>query len=100
VLPAQFQPTAHREFERAIARFESKREGLGEEFRDEIREAIREIRNNPKVGAPYGRTRYRYYVVRRFRYVVFYKETAELIWIAAVAHGHRRPGYWRRRRLG
>jgi toxin ParE1/3/4 len=32
--------------------------------------------------------------VRRFPYVVFYLDLEEYIWIAAVAHQRRRPGYW------
>jgi hypothetical protein len=35
--------------------------------------------------------------VRRFSYTIFYLELAEQIWIAAVAHQRRRPGYWRNR---
>jgi toxin ParE1/3/4 len=35
--------------------------------------------------------------VRRFPYTIFYLELAEQIWIAAVAHQRRRPGYWRNR---
>jgi toxin ParE1/3/4 len=35
-----------------------------------------------------------------FPYQIFYTELEDAIWIAAVAHGRRRPDYWRRRRIG
>jgi hypothetical protein len=31
--------------------------------------------------------------------IAFYAELEEAIWIVAVAHGKRRPDYWRRRRF-
>ena len=33
----------------------------------------------------------------RFPYIVFYLELDDTIWVAAVAHTSRRPGYWRDR---
>ena len=33
-----------------------------------------------------------------FPFLVIYRETEESILILAVAHGHRRPGYWKDRR--
>ena len=47
----------------------------------------------------YKATEFRHYVVRRFPYIIFYVELEEAIWIVAVAHGRRRPDYWRRRRM-
>jgi plasmid stabilization system protein ParE len=34
-------------------------------------------------------------VLRRFPFVIFYTLSSRLIVIRAVAHGARRPGYWR-----
>jgi len=36
-------------------------------------------------------------VLRRFPYVIFYRATADVVTIAAVAHMKRMPGYWRGR---
>ncbi len=41
---------------------------------------------------------YRYASIRGFPYaLVFRRRTAGVVVIVAVAHGRRRPGYWRRR---
>lgn len=42
--------------------------------------------------------RWRLYYLRQFPYVIAYREAGELIQIGAVAHQHRRPNYWSRRR--
>jgi plasmid stabilization system protein ParE len=39
----------------------------------------------------------RRYALRRFPYVLVYRERGDSVQIIAVAHGRRRPGYWRHR---
>ncbi|MBI2089561.1 MAG: type II toxin-antitoxin system RelE/ParE family toxin [Deltaproteobacteria bacterium] len=41
----------------------------------------------------------RKYLLRRFPYSVIYRVTANAVQIVAVAHGRRRPGYWKRRQF-
>jgi hypothetical protein len=36
-------------------------------------------------------------VLRRFPFVIIFREAAVRIEILAIAHGRRRPGYWRDR---
>ena len=39
----------------------------------------------------------RHFVLKRFPFSVVYAATDELVYIMAVAHGSREPGYWRAR---
>ena len=39
----------------------------------------------------------RRFVLQDFPYVIVYYATSDLIWVVAVAHASRRPGYWKRR---
>ncbi|MBP88756.1 MAG: hypothetical protein CMJ64_18930 [Planctomycetaceae bacterium] len=39
----------------------------------------------------------RRYLLERFPYFVVYRETEEKLQVIAIAHGKRKPGYWRRR---
>jgi plasmid stabilization system protein ParE len=39
----------------------------------------------------------RCYLMKRFPYMVVYRVTDEKLQVVAVAHGKRKPGYWRRR---
>ena len=94
-----FHTDAEAELEEAVAYYEGKRRGLGREFQADVEAAINVIQRNPGVGGLYKDTGLRHITVGRFPYVVFYAELDDAIWIAAIAHGQRRPDYWRRRRM-
>ena len=96
--PAVFHDQAKTELEETVAWYEERMAGLGREFQSAVENAIQRICENPKAGSRYGTTRFRYLLVRRFPYVIFYSEAKQLVRVMAVAHGRRRPGYWRNRR--
>jgi toxin ParE1/3/4 len=97
VKPVVFHAEAEAELRAAIRFYEDQREGLGAEFQDEVEQATERIARMPQAFSPYGRDGLRKYVLARFPYSIFYLELEECIWIAAVAHQRRRPGYWARR---
>ena len=95
--PVVLHDQAAEELEEAVAWYEQCRSGLGGEFRSAVEGAIRRIRENPQAGSRLGATRFRCLLVRRFPYVVFYSDDTHATRVMAVAHGRRRPGYWRNR---
>ncbi|MGH6630205.1 MAG: type II toxin-antitoxin system RelE/ParE family toxin, partial [Burkholderiales bacterium] len=56
------------------------------------------IQDKPELYPLYKKTPLRKCVIAPFPYLIFYRETDRHISIVAVAHGRRRPGYWRKRR--
>ena len=93
---------AKKELTRSITWYDHQREGLGEEFLNNFARAVRSIQENPKgytrmLGEP-TRREVRGYVMKRFPFVVVYEVLADEISISAVAHGRKRPGYWKRRK--
>ena len=84
---------AETELEEAIAWYEDKQKGLGLRLEQEVRKLLNSIQAAPKLGSPWGR-RFRVRKVHDFPYVIYYRETSTMIWISAVAHERRRPGYW------
>jgi toxin ParE1/3/4 len=92
-----FHAEAEAEFRAAISYYEGQREGLGTEFRDEVERSVERIARLPQLAPPHGEAGLRKLVVRRFPYKLFYLELEETIWIAAVAHQKRKPGYWAHR---
>jgi plasmid stabilization system protein ParE len=95
---AQFHADAEQELAEAIAWYDAQRAGLGERFQEAVEKAVLHIRRFPKAGSRYDRYGTRKHVMRGFPYNVYYFELPETIWIVAVAHQRRRPGYWHRRR--
>ena len=89
---------AAEEAEEAARWYEDQCPGLGEEFLEEIDRAIDRIRESPQRWRQYGAdARVRRFIVHRFPYAVVYTYDATRVLVIAVAHQHRRPGYWRSR---
>ena len=67
-----------------------------EMFLDELDRAIERIGDHPGQFREYAFGTRRM-VLQRFPYLILFRETAAGVEIVAVAHGRRRPGYWRDR---
>jgi len=99
VKAAIFHREARAELEEAVAYYERQKPGLGTALLSIVQETVSRIEQNPRLGGRYKATPFRHFLVRRFPYVIFYTERESGLWIVAVAHGKRRPDYWRRRRI-
>lgn len=89
----KFLPEARAELLDAIAYYEGEVNGLGSRFWEEVDQHIAWIQQNYEVprlrpGA------YRRVNLKLFPYYISYIVREPVIWILAVAHGHRRPEYW------
>lgn len=69
---------------------------LARAFIDEFDRVTCLLLANPGLGAGL-RGDLRQYPLRRFPYLVIYQVSAEQLWVIAVAHQRRAPGYWKRR---
>lgn len=95
-LPAQLHPEAMLEAQAAREWYEAKSPEAATAFMAELDIAIDSIRAAPELYPPYLHGTRRY-LMRRFPYLIVYRITSTAIEIAAVAHGRRRPGYWKKR---
>jgi putative addiction module component (TIGR02574 family) len=92
---------AERELTEASAWYDNEREDLGRELLLAYRAVVVHALEFPESGSPIRglRTRYkvRQFVFERFPYsIILAYPKGELV-VVAVAHQHRRPGYWRKR---
>lgn len=94
--PAYFHPEAQAELDEAVGFYEARLPGLGTDFRREVEVATRRIQESPERWSPFDKETRRF-LIRRFPYSVIYLELLDHIWIVAVAHHKRRPGYWHHR---
>lgn len=65
-------------------------------FLDELDRAMDQLVQNPERYPPYDFATRRM-VIRRFPFLIVFRETATGVEIIAIAHGRRRPNYWRDR---
>ena len=88
-------PDALREADATIEMY-GKRSPQAAERLAEFRSAIERIRQTPS-HFPWSAFGTRRIVLHHFPYLVVFRETETTIEIVAVAHGRRRPNYWRER---
>ncbi|MCC5869255.1 MAG: type II toxin-antitoxin system RelE/ParE family toxin [Gammaproteobacteria bacterium] len=97
----EFHPEAEQELLEEAERYESEVPGLGLRFGDEVHRVIELLLENPEAGSPLDPP-LRYFVLRRFPHAIIYAvlKDVDALLIVAVAHGSRKPGYWRDRSSG
>jgi plasmid stabilization system protein ParE len=65
-------------------------------FQDALDKGMEEIQENPARWPSYLHGT-QFYLIRRFPYLIVFREASTTIEIIAVAHTHRKEGYWKRR---
>ena len=97
--PVRLHPDARAEMQQSVRFY---RERGGErwvaEFEQQVAEGLNAIAANPErfphlPDLPVVRK----YRLKRFPFSVLYINRSEDIWVVAVAHGRREPGYWKQR---
>jgi toxin ParE1/3/4 len=94
------RPEVEQDILNAVTWYEEKREGLGDEFREEVIRVLDSLENNPFLNSrrhPQKHIRWRY--PDRFPYRVIYEviEDEHSVVVAAVIHAARHDRKWRSR---
>ena len=96
VKPLHFHPQAFAEGRAAWEWYAAQSKNAANRFQDELIRAITIIQEEPRRWPEYILGT-RVYQLRRFPYLVIYRENNSSLEILAIAHGHRKEGYWKRR---
>lgn len=91
-----FHPEAEEEFSAAIEYYEERETGLGYDFSVEIFTTIHNVTTHPDAW-PVVEEDIRRCLVNRFPFGILYSIEPNGIFIIAVMHQRRRPGYWKNR---
>jgi len=92
----RFHPAAAQEAESTYDWYAARSAEAAHGFREELRRAIDAVVADPRTWPRYG-SRARRYVFPRYPFSLVYIMRSDAIEVVAVAHGRRRPGYWRSR---
>jgi len=92
----EFLEEAREELVEGIAYYDEQRAGLGDEFLLEVKRAVGRIEKFPRACAKVSRY-CRRCQLHRFPYGLIYRAEKDRLFIVAVMHLSRKPGYWRRR---
>jgi plasmid stabilization system protein ParE len=92
----EFLGAAAAEYQAALDWYFERSPVAAQKFDDEVVRAIDNIAKNPDRWPAYLVGTRRFFL-RHFPFTVIYRELPSIIQIIAIAHGHRRPGYWKAR---
>ena len=95
-MKAIFHPEAHEELIESARVYDGRLAGFGSDFLTAVEETTRRIERFPQAGAV-DKANIRKRLVSGFPFTILYEIQTDRIFIAAVMHQHRRPGYWRQR---
>jgi plasmid stabilization system protein ParE len=96
VKPLDLHPAALAELKSAVAWYLEMNETAALNFVEEVDRAIDLVIASP-VRWPRSEHGTRKFVLQRFPFAIVYREKETIVQVLAVAHGHRRPGYWKDR---
>jgi toxin ParE1/3/4 len=96
MLEIELHQDADDELKAAALFYETQLAGLGNSFLERISEGFELIRRHPLAGQEIFDD-YRRLVARQFPYSLIYRIQDDRVYIIAVAHWRRRPGYWKER---
>ena len=91
-----FSLEAKTELEEGMQYYNRQSAGLGEQFKTEIIRGLQRVRAWPLATAV-EQGEIRRMLLHRFPYKLLYSVEKDVIYILAVAHMHRAPGYWHER---
>src|SRR5437899_10490399 len=92
----RFHPAAAREAESAYDWYVARNLAAAHGFREELRHAVDAVASSPRTSPRHG-SRARRYLFPRFPFSLVSRLPGAEVEVIAVAHGRRRPGYWRLR---
>jgi plasmid stabilization system protein ParE len=95
-LKVRFLRAAQNDLREAVRYYNAQRRGLGDDFREEVREVIERIKALPDAWHPIE-AEARRCRTQRFPYGVIYLVEGSEIVVVAVANLHRDPDHWKDR---
>ena len=95
-MKTEFHPEAYEDMRESARYYEERSPGLGKDFLAAVRETTQQIKRFPMAG-PVLKGSIRKRLVLGFPFAVLYQTAESKIYVAAVMHQHRRPGYWKDR---
>jgi plasmid stabilization system protein ParE len=91
----ELHPEADAEFAAEVQYYEDRQPGLGVRLYREVIGYLDWIAEHPL--SPKLRKNYRRVNLKIFRFYIAYVVEGDLVWVLAVAHASRKPGYWKTR---
>ncbi|MFZ0815705.1 MAG: type II toxin-antitoxin system RelE/ParE family toxin [Candidatus Sulfotelmatobacter sp.] len=94
--PLLLHPEAEQEYRDAYSWYRERSGPAAEKFENAVERALHQIEQSPDRW-PLSHSHFRKYTLYEFPYSIYYRWDAARTFVLALAHGRRRPGYWKGR---
>jgi len=94
--PVELHPGAEEDYLHTLAWYRDRNFSTAVKFDDAFWQAIRAIEDAPDRWPVYF-SHFRRYTLHQFPFSIVYRVEPSRLFVLAVAHGRRRPGYWKDR---
>ena len=91
-----FHPDVSYEIKESYIWYQDMAEGLGDNFLDELESAYQTITELPDTWPKFQKG-FRRFLLSSFPFSIIYKHQDETVYVVAVMHNSRKPGYWEKR---
>ncbi len=89
----RFHPEIASEVKSSFLWYQKQANGLGDDFLDELELAYQAINELPQIWPLFQRG-FRRFLLSKFPFSVIYQQHGNIIFVVAVMHNSRKPGYW------
>ena len=96
MLSIQFHPDVAKEIKYSYQWYQNQADGLGQDYLSELESSFQTIRELPNTW-PKFEMGFRRFLLSKFPFSVIYKFNENTIFVVAVMHNSRKPGYWSER---
>ncbi len=91
-----FHPDVANEVKASYEWYQNQTDGLGDDFLHELESAYQMIVEFPATWPIYN-NHYRRFLLGKFPFSLIYREDKNIIYVVAIMHNSRKPGYWKNR---
>ncbi len=92
-----FHPDTAHEIKGSYEWYQNQAEGLGENFIEELESAYEAIAELPETWPKFTKN-CRRFLLRKFPFSIIYQLDNDAVFVLAIMHNSRKPGYWEGRR--
>jgi len=96
MLKIVFHPDVITEIHASYTWYQNQAEGLGDDYLSELESAYETIASLPETWPKFQKN-FRRFLLSKFPFSVIYRISNQSIFVVAVMHNSRKPGYWKKR---
>ena len=96
MLDIEFHPDVALEIKFSYQWYQNQAEGLGQDYLSELESSMKMIRELPETW-PRFQQGFRRFLLSKFPFSVIYQISINTVYVVAVMHNSRKPGYWEER---